>query len=154
MDWCTAGPGVTKYLFLLIFTCRLRCTQTTWTCASSINCLLTINLLTLLTEILSTPSTPTTNPWVLSVNIYLIVWGETFFYHLLDYVTRRSEKLGFHQKKKRRTLPDITTKLFVFGLFRNHQENNYLETSLGKLHKNYDKCGLCLNFFFGWFKRN
>ena len=51
------------------------------------------------------------------------------FFYLLDYVTRRPDKLGFH-KKKERILPDITTKLFIFGLIRNHQENNYFETSL------------------------
>ena len=47
--------------------------------------------------------------------------GETF---LLDYVTRRSEKLGF----KKRILPDITVKLFVFGVVRNRQEICYFET--------------------------
>ena len=43
--------------------------------------------------------------------------------------------------KKKRILPDTTAKLFVFGLIRNHQENNYFEISLSfvKLCKIYDK---------------
>ena len=77
------------------------------------------------------------------------------FFYLLDYVSHRSEKLGFQKKKKkkRRILPDTTVKLFVFCLIRNYQENNYFETSLsfGKLCKNYDKWGLCFFVFFFFF---
>ena len=66
-----------------------------------------------------------------------IVHVRALFY-LLDYVTHRSEKLGFQKKKKKkRILHDTTAKLFVFGIIRNHQENNYFKTSLniGKLCK-------------------
>ena len=58
-----------------------------------------------------------------------------------------SQKLEFQKKKKKkkRILHDITMKLFVFGVIRNHGENNFFETSLsfGKLCKNYDKWGPC-----------
>ena len=49
---------------------------------------------------------------------FLSLNGETLF-NLLDYVTRRSESLGF-KKKKKKILPDITVKLFAFGVIRNH----------------------------------
>ena len=41
-----------------------------------------------------------------------------------------------------------TRKLLIFGVVRNHKENNYFETSLsfGKQCKNYDKWGPCLFF--------
>ena len=73
--------------------------------------------------------------------------GETFFF-LLDYFTRRSEKLGFQKKKKknqRRILPDITVKLPSFNVIGNHWENYYFETShsFSKLSKNNDKLGFC-----------
>ena len=69
------------------------------------------------------------------------------FFYFLDYVTHRSEKLGF--KKQYRILPDTTMELFIFGLIRNHREN-YFETSLSfcKLHKNFDKWGPYLCFLF------
>ena len=53
------------------------------------------------------------------------------------------------KKKKRQILPDITTKLFLFGVIRNLQENDYFETLLSfiKLCKNLEKWGPC-NFFF------
>ena len=66
-------------------------------------------------------------------------------FYLLDYVTRRSEKLEFQKKGGGGgILPDTTAKLFVFGVIRN-QKVNYFETSvsLGKLHKNYDKWDQC-----------
>ena len=55
----------------------------------------------------------------------------------------------FKKKQKKRILPDTTAKLFIFGLIRNHHENNYLKTSLGfgKLCKDYHKWGPCLFFF-------
>ena len=65
------------------------------------------------------------------------------FFILLVYVTRRSKKLGFQEKrkKKKKDFPNITTKFFVFGVIGNHFENYYFETSFrfGKLSKNYDK---------------
>ena len=39
------------------------------------------------------------------------------FFHLLDNVTGRSEKLGFQKEKN---LSDITVKLLVFGVIGNH----------------------------------
>ena len=39
------------------------------------------------------------------------------FFYLVDYVTRRSEKLSL---KKRGILHDINMKLYVFCVFRNH----------------------------------
>ena len=75
---------------------------------------------------------------------YSITIRQDLFY-LLDYVTSQSEKLEF-QKTRKRILPDITAKLLVFGIIRNHRENVYFETSLsfGKLYKNYNKWGPCL----------
>ena len=59
-------------------------------------------------------------------------------------------KIGISKKKKKRIFPDTTAKLFVFGLIRNCWENNYFKTplSFGKPHKNCDKWGPCLFFFF------
>ena len=72
---------------------------------------------------------------------------------MLDYVTRRSEKLGFQPKKKkreRRILPNITAKLFVFGFIGDkvcdeeqrmtnddNLESNLLTSSLLKRHLVY-----------------
>ena len=81
------------------------------------------------------------------IDLHLFPFRRDFFY-LLDYVTHRSEKLGFQKKKKKKMiLPDTTVKLFIFGLIRNHQENIYFETSLsfGKLRKN---CGVYIFSFF------
>ena len=61
------------------------------------------------------------------------------YFYLLNYVTRRSEKLRF--KKIPQILPNITTKLFAFGIKGNYFENYYFEISLrsGKLCTNYSK---------------
>ena len=78
-------------------------------------------------------------------------------FFLFDYITCSSEKLGFQKKKKKkkkkRILPETTTKLFVFGVIRNHPENNYFKIShsFGKLHKNYNKWGPCLFLFLFFF---
>ena len=57
-------------------------------------------------------------------------------------------KLGFQKKKKKKILPDTTTKLVDFGLIRNRRENNYFETSLnfGKRCQNDNKWGPGLFF--------
>ena len=62
-------------------------------------------------------------------------------FYLLDYVTRQSEKSRFQKKIKIKKdfLPDITAKLFVFGVIRNlWGKNYYFETLLSfvKLCKN------------------
>ena len=47
---------------------------------------------------------------------------------------------GVMKTNERKILPEITVKLFVYGVVRNLRENYYFETihSFIKLHKNYD----------------
>ena len=61
------------------------------------------------------------------------LWSIWTCFCLLDYVSRRSEKVEFQKKEM--------LKLFIFGVTRNHQENKYFETSLsfGELCKYCDK---------------
>ena len=82
------------------------------------------------------------------LSVFSCKLGETFFY-LLDYVTHRSEKSNF---KKKWVLPNITAKLFVFGIIGNHFDYYYFETSLrfGKLCKNCNN-GVLFFFFFFFF---
>ena len=62
--------------------------------------------------------------------------GETFF---VCWITLPADLKNWDFiRKERSILPDTTVKSFVSGVIRNHQENNYFETSLsfGKLGKN------------------
>ena len=95
---------------------------------------------------------PVSAPYMLCVavseaNLSNFVRRDVFY--LVDYVEKDKHAAGISKKKKKRILPDTTEKLFIFGLIRNHWENNYFETSLsfGKLRKNYNKWGPCLFFF-------
>ena len=63
-------------------------------------------------------------------------------FYLLDYVTADLKNCDFKKKKKKKKdFPDTTSKLFVFGIIRNHPESNYFKTSVSfsKLGKIYDK---------------
>ena len=64
----------------------------------------------------------------------------------MKYRLRKVALLWISKKKKKKgILPNITAKLFVFGVIGNHFGNYYIEASLrfGKLCKHYDKYGTC-----------
>ena len=74
---------------------------------------------------------------------------ETFF-NLFDYVTRRSGKLRFQKKKKKKHCQTLPQNCLFLVLSEISRENYYFETLLCfiKLCKNYDKKCLCIFFSF------
>ena len=80
------------------------------------------------------------NSTLLSGPYFTDILGETFF---IGWITLPTDlkNWDFQKKKKKTILPNIATKLLVFGVIGNHFENYYFETSLrfSKLCKNYDK---------------